>query len=145
MRIGTLSLGRVGAVGDCLISAQSEGVCPDGSDYLGTLDNGGAAIDYSTLPNYAAEATAAGVGVQSPPLAGSIPTTGARMLLPAGVTANPGGLATNIQCPAGYTATGGVCVPTTSTLIPGIPNWAFYVIGVFAVVTLVGTSGKGRR
>lgn len=30
-------------LGDCLISAQSEGMCPDGSEYMGTLDSGGAA------------------------------------------------------------------------------------------------------
>lgn len=30
-------------LGDCLIAAQSEGYCPDGSEYMGTLDSGGAA------------------------------------------------------------------------------------------------------
>lgn len=30
-------------LGDCLNAMQSEGVCPDGSPYLGTLDSGGAA------------------------------------------------------------------------------------------------------
>jgi hypothetical protein len=30
-------------VGDCLIASQTEGICPDGSPYMGTLDSGGAA------------------------------------------------------------------------------------------------------
>lgn len=34
---------RSRGMGDCLITAQSEGLCPDGTPYLGTLDNGGAA------------------------------------------------------------------------------------------------------
>jgi hypothetical protein len=36
-------------LGDCLSAAQSEGICPDGSSYLGTLDSGGAASGGGTL------------------------------------------------------------------------------------------------
>ena len=155
MRIRTVSLGRVGDIvsvglGDCLIADQSMGVCPDGSPYLGTLDSGGAAIDTSALPNYAAEATAAGLGVPPPPLAPSLPVSLPTITLPKGVTVSPTGLQTGITCPVGFTAVGGVCspiatAPATTTLISGVPNWALYGgIGLMFLVMMSG-GGRGRR
>lgn len=155
VRIGTVSLSRVGelvnvGLGDCLIADQSMGVCPDGSPYLGTLDSGGAAIDTSTLPNYAAEATAAGLGIPPPVLASSLPTSLPAITLPKGVVVSPTGLQTAVTCPPGYTAVGGVCSPiaapaSTTTLISGVPNWALYGgIGLMFLVMMSG-GGRGRR
>ncbi len=148
VRIGTVSLGRVGGIGDCLIAAQVEGVCPDGSDYLGTLDNGGAAIDLSTLPNYAQEATNAGVGVQTPTVS-SLPLTLPGLTLPTGVTASPTGLQTGVTCPTGYTSVGGVCSPNvapSTSIISGVPNSVLYGgLGLLAVFMLMSASGGRRR
>ena len=35
-------------LGDCMIADQVMGICPDGSDYLGTMDSGGAATGTTT-------------------------------------------------------------------------------------------------
>lgn len=156
MRIGTVALGRIGAIvnvglGDCLIAAQSEGVCPDGSDYLGTLDSGGAAIDLTQLPNYAAEATAAGLGVPPAPTVASLPLSQPGLILPKGlITApiSPSALQTNIVCPAGMVASGGVCIsstPATTSIIPGISNTVLYVGAGALFLMMMMMSGGGRR
>lgn len=150
-QIGTVSLGRVGGIGDCLIASQSMGVCPDGSDYLGTLDSGGAALDFSTVPNYAQEAADAGIGVPPAPTTTFLPLNLPSLFLPKSTTASPVGLQTNIGCPSGYVAIGGVCSPVTvtapvSTLIPGLPNWALYSgAGLLLLVVMMSAGGRGRR
>lgn len=140
-------------MGDCLIAAQSEGICPDGSDYLGTLDSGGAAPD-TTIPNYAQEAVDYGLTPAPPPAptVSSLPLSLPSLLLPKGVTASPAGLQTNVVCPPGYAAVGGVCSPLTSstpataTIISGVPNWALYGgAGILILVTMMMSSGGRRR
>ena len=134
-------------MGDCLIAAQSMGICPDGSDYLGTLDSGGAAIDLSTLPNYAQQAADAGLGVPPPPLASSLPLSLPAQFLPKGTVASPTGLQTTIVCPAGFTAVGGVCSPNapTPTTTSAIPTWAIYGgIGLMFMMVMM-SAGGGRR
>jgi len=130
------------------------GMCPDGSPYLGTLDSGGAALDVSTLPNYAAEATAAGLGVPPAPPAptvSSLPINLPSLFAPKGVTASPTGLQTTVTCPSGYVAMGGVCTPitpvsATTTLIPGVPNWALYGgAALLFMMAFMGGGGGGRR
>lgn len=123
------------------------GMCPDGSPYLGTLDSGGAVLDLSTLPNYAAEATAAGLGVPPAPTVSSLPLNLPGLFLPKGTTVSPTGLQTAITCPPGYVAMGGVCTPITpvsaQTMIPGVPNWALY--GGAALLFMVAFMGGGGR
>lgn len=150
-RIGTVGIGRIGAVGDCLIADQSMGLCPDGSPYFGTLDSGGAALDLSTLPNYAAEATAAGLGVPpapSAPTVSSLPLNLPSLFAPKGVVAAPTGLSVPITCPTGFISSGGVCVttaPASTTLIPGVPNWALYGgAGLLLLVAMMSASSGGR-
>ena len=137
-------------MGDCLIADQSMGICPDGSDYLGTLDSGGAALDLSTLPNYAAEATAAGLGVPPAPLAptvSSLPINLPSLFAPKGVTTAPAGFQTGVSCPSGFVSSGGVCVPLTQAptpIIPGISNTVLYAGGALLLVMMM-MSGGGRR
>lgn len=159
MRIGTVSLGRIGAIvkvgmGDCLIAAQSEGICPDGSDYLGTLDSGGAAPDTSTIPNYAQEAVNYGLSTPTPVTPApytSLPLNLPTLFPPKGTVASPTGLQTAVTCPAGYVAIGGVCSPITqapspSTIISGIPNWAIYGgAGLLVLIMMSAGGGRGRR
>ncbi len=145
MRIGTISLGRIGALGECYNSEQSYGVCPDGSDYLGTLDNGGAAIDVSTLPNYAAEATAAGVGTPTSAIYMGLPVSTPAVFAPTGVKASATGLQTTIQCPSGYTQSGGVCVQAvSSSLITGVPNSLLYAGLGFLLIMSLNMQGRRR-
>lgn len=156
MRIGTVALRRIGDIvsvglGDCLnAQVDSGGMCPDGSAYTGVLDSGGAAIDMSTIPNYAQEAVAYGLGpAPTPaPTVASLPLSLPAVTLPKGVTASPTALQTNIVCPAGYVSTGGVCSPITpvsTTIIPGVPNAFLYAGAAFMLLAMMSAGGGGRR
>lgn len=137
-------------LGDCLIGAQSEGVCPDGSPYLGTLDSGGAAATPASCPSgYVPDPSGAYActpaifsGAPAPaPTSTPTPASGAStlplnlpgVLLPAGVLASQG-LQTNVTCPAGYTARAGACVANVPATAK--PNW-FLIGGAVALALVV--------
>jgi hypothetical protein len=156
--IGTVSLGRIGGIGDCLIADQVEGLCPDGSPYLGTLDSGGTAVEIPCLygggPLAPGQSYCAGAPTPTPtptptpvaPYVG-LPLSIPPVIAPKGVTTVPGvGLSVPVTCPAGFVASGGICVAAPSTtLIPGVPNGIIYAgLGLLAIMAMTG-GGKGRR
>ena len=163
MRIGTVSLGRIGGIGDCLIADQSMGVCPDGSPYLGTLDSGGAATEQPCL--YGSGPLAPGQVYCAAPMPTpdtstptstpsftDLPLSIPSALLPSGVKPSPTGLPIpGMQCPTGYVQSGGVCVPvaaTSSTMIPGVSNTVVYAAGALLLAVAfmgAGGGGGGRR
>jgi hypothetical protein len=139
-------------LGDCLATqVDSGGMCPDGSAYTGVLDEGGAGANACTppyslingvcqvVPNYAAEAAAAlGTGTPAPSsssAASTLPLTLPALMLPPGVTASASGLQTNITCPTGYQAVGGVCSPVAAA--PSTTNWLLIGGGILAAVVVI--------
>ena len=96
------------------------------------------------VPNYAAEATAAGLGPAPTPSPGTpastLPLSLPALMLPPGVTANPAGLKTNIVCPTGYANVGGVCSPVAAPASQ--TNWLLIGGGILAAVVVIAMVAK---
>lgn len=143
MRLVTLS-----ALGD------DPSACPNGF----SLDSSGAvclptgAVELGTpLPNYAAEWETANANQQpsATSLTTGLPLVTTPIMLPAGLTNYPAGsvmVGAGTACPAGYTSGGnGICVPVSTSWIPGVSNTMVVLGAVGALlVMMLGTSGGHR-
>ena len=149
-RIGTFGIGRVGSgLGDD---------CPTGF----FLDPSGAVclpITAESTSNLPTDPLPPDFTLPLPPTPSLPPVTSTpapytglpfslpSVFAPTGVTTASGvGLSVPVVCPTGYVQSGGVCVlSSTTTMIPGVPNWAIYGgLGALALVMMM-SQGKGRR
>jgi len=127
-------------LGDCLIGQQSQGLCPDGSDYLGTLDSGGACLPSGSqgplapgqtyCPGGGTSVNPCGSGYKLDPTGGAcIPLAAPQSIT---VTASAGGGG----CPVGFVlhpAGIAVCIPANSpaalqTSTAAKPDWTKYAL-----------------
>ena len=155
-RIGTFGIGRVGSgLGDDCPTGffldPSGAVClPITAESTSNLPTDSLPPDFTLPPPPTPSlppVTSTPAPYTGPWVPGSLPFSLPSVFAPTGVTATPGvGLSVPVACPTGYVQSGGVCVPSsTTTMIPGVPNWAIYGgLGVLALVMIM-SQGKGRR